>query len=88
MRRIVFPRMLITVVGALLLVSHASAARVDGDEGPHVLGHGVGLFTAGEVIAEENFETLENWVVQKEDRSGAALAKIGVKDRKLDCFVP
>ncbi|MDB2640889.1 hypothetical protein N9Y63_08510, partial [Akkermansiaceae bacterium] len=38
--------------GALLLVSHASAARVDGDEGPHVLGHGVGLFTAGEVIAE------------------------------------
>ena len=52
MRRIVFPRMLITVVGALLLVSHASAARVDGDEGPHVLGHGVGLFTAGEVIAE------------------------------------
>jgi hypothetical protein len=77
--------MLITVVGALLLVSHASAARVDG---PHVLGHGVGLFTAGEVIAEENFETLENWVVQKEDRSGAALAKIGVKDRKLDCFVP
>ena len=80
--------MLITVVGALLLVSHASAARVDGDEGPHVLGHGVGLFTAGEVIAEENFETLENWVVQKEDRSGAALAKIGVKDRKLDCFVP
>lgn len=85
MRRIVFPRMLITVVGALLLVSHASAARVDG---PHVLGHGVGLFTAGEVIAEENFETLENWVVQKEDRSGAALAKIGVKDRKLDCFVP
>ena len=49
---------------------HASAARVDGDEGPHVLGHGVGLFTAGEVIAEENFETLENWVVQQEGRSG------------------
>lgn len=71
--------------GALLQMAH-SQERFDG--GPAVLGHGVGLFKVGQLVAQDHFESLGNWVVQVQERSGFDLAKVEVQDGKLNCFLP
>lgn len=55
---------------------------------PVVLGHGVGLFEIGDLIAHDDFRELDKWVVQVEEKSGAAPARVEVEDGALDCFLP
>jgi len=57
-------------------------------EGPLVLGHGVGLFKVGSLLAQDDFEDLDNWVVQIQERSGFAPAKVAARGNSLDCLVP
>ncbi len=57
-------------------------------ENPLVLGHGVGLFKVGPLLAEDDFENLDNWVVQIQDRSGFAPAKVAASGNTLECLVP
>jgi len=57
-------------------------------ENPLVLGHGVGLFKVGPLLAEDDFENLDNWVVQIQDRSGFAPAKVAASGNALECLVP
>ena len=53
---------------------------------PVVLGKGAGLFQVGGLVAEDDFRDLKKWVVQLEERKGAA--SVQAKDGTLDCFVP
>lgn len=53
---------------------------------PVVLGKGAGLFQVGDLLAEDDFKDLEKWVVQLEERKGAA--SVQAKDGTLDCIVP
>lgn len=57
---------------------------------PVVIGHGVGLFKVGALIAEDEFEDLDNWVVQIQDQKDASLtpARVDARDRSLDCLLP
>lgn len=69
-------------------LTHVGAAQDSLTREPAVMGHGVGLFEIGKILTEDNFETLENWVVQLQARSGGTPAKVDAKDNKLDCYVP
>jgi hypothetical protein len=53
-----------------------------------VLGHGVGLFKVGSQLKLDDFENLENWVVQVQQRSGSEPARVEARDHSLDCLVP
>lgn len=55
---------------------------------PAVLGKGVGLFELGPELARDDFESLENWVVQIQQNKKGKSPKVAVKDQSLDCFVP
>ena len=55
---------------------------------PLVLGHGVGLFKIGKVLAQDKFDNLDNWVVQVQQRSGFKPARVEARENSLDCFVP
>ena len=68
--------------------THVGEGQDSLDQEPAVLGHGVGLFQTGKLLMADDFKTLDNWVVQLQDRSGSVPAKVGVKDNQLDCFVP
>lgn len=81
-------RSLILAVVLFFGIAQAGKGR-DGDgQEPVVLGHGVGLFKTGGVLFADDFDNAENWIVQLQDRSGPAPAKVGVRDNKLDCYVP
>lgn len=55
---------------------------------PVVLGHGVDRFRIGAQLAHDDFENLDNWVVQIQERSGFAPAKVVARDHSLDCRLP
>ena len=53
-----------------------------------VLGHGVGLFKVGPMLAQDDFETLNNWEVQIQERSGFQPPLVEARNGTLDCLVP
>lgn len=55
---------------------------------PLVLGHGVGLFQIGKQLAHDDFNDLNNWVVQIQERSGFPPAKVVAQEQSLDCLLP
>ncbi len=55
---------------------------------PVVLGHGVGLFKVGRQLAQDDFENLENWVVQVQERPGFEPAVVEARDGALNCLLP
>lgn len=58
------------------------------NEIPLVLGHGVDLFKVGPLLAHDDFDDLEHWVVQLQQRSGVQPARIEAEDNSLNCLVP
>jgi len=69
------------------LVSMTKAETNAGNE-PVVLGSGVGLYEVGPAIAMDDFENLDNWVVQVQEKPGAPPANIVTQNGSLDCFLP
>jgi len=55
---------------------------------PLVLGHGIGRFKIGPQLVQDDFENLGNWVVQIQERSELAPARVVARDHSLDCFLP
>ncbi|MEP4077077.1 right-handed parallel beta-helix repeat-containing protein [Haloferula sp.] len=83
----------VALVAAVFPISGAmaqekSAEDGSGKGGPLVMGRGVGLFEIGDLIAEEKFDSLKDWVVQIQDNSDFPPAKVEAKDQALNCFVP
>lgn len=72
----------------LLLLLSFSATDLFGEDHPLVLGRGQGRFQVGELLAEDDFDNLDNWVVQIQDRPGDAPARVVARDNRLDCFLP
>ena len=68
--------------------AEAARARESGVGGPVVRGHGVGLFEIGPLLVQDDFENLENWVVQVQERSGVEPAHVEARDNSLDCLLP
>ena len=65
----------------------AKTEETNGDD-PFVLGHGVGLFRVGPLLAHDDFESLDGWEVQVQERSGFEPARVDARDDTLDCLVP
>ena len=85
------PLSILLVASALTLSTFAQNApnsASSGESKPVVLGHGIGLFKVGRLLASDPFEDLKNWVVQVQDRPGSEPAQIEAKDGSLDCLVP
>jgi len=86
--------LMLSVPGAGVLAQATSnrARTVGGRETPGerplVLGHGVGLFEIGKVLAQDRFDNLDNWVVQVQQRSGFKPARVEALENSLDCLVP
>lgn len=55
---------------------------------PSVLGHGVGLFKVGDLIESDDFDNLDDWTVQIQERSGFDAAHVQVQNQTLDCLLP
>ncbi len=68
------------------LIAQTGDAKLD--DGPVVLGHGVGLFKVGNVIAKDDFEDLDNWVVQIQERTADGEPRVEARKGTLDCFLP
>lgn len=46
------------------------------------------LFKVGPLLARDDFENLENWVVQVEKKPGEKTARVIARENSLDCFLP
>lgn len=55
---------------------------------PLVMGRGVGLFKVGPLLARDDFNDLENWVVQIQKKSGFPPPKVWTRDNALECILP
>lgn len=55
---------------------------------PLVLGKGLERFQVGELLHRDDFEDLENWVVQIEKKDGFPDARVVARNRTLDCRLP
>ncbi len=64
-----------------------AASSATGSE-PKVLGRGIDLFEVGPLIAKDDFENLDDWVVQVEEREGFPPAKVEARENTLDCMLP
>ncbi len=57
-------------------------------DAPVILGHGEGAFQVGPLLAHDNFENLDHWVIQIQQRTGFPEASVKARDHSLDCLVP
>ncbi len=64
------------------------AAHVPTGTSPVVLGHGIGRFRIGPLLAEDDFESLQNWVVQIEQGRGKGEATVEARDNAMHCLLP
>ena len=85
-------RLLTCLLSLPMVCSNAIAQDVavheSSDNRPLVLGHGVGLFRIGELLAQDDFENLDNWVVQIQEKSGFDPAHVVARENSLDCLLP
>jgi hypothetical protein len=58
------------------------------DSKPLVLGRGVALFKIGRLLAKDDFENLDNWVIQIQERPDFPPAKVVARENSLDGLVP
>lgn len=90
--RVILTGLLLSLAGSPALAQpdrqRSSADRHSFGDSPLVLGHGVGLFRIGRLLARDDFQNRGNWVVQLQKRSGFKPARVEAKNHTLDCFVP
>ncbi|WP_404310235.1 right-handed parallel beta-helix repeat-containing protein [Neorhodopirellula lusitana] len=71
----------------LLFVACSFATRAQAGD-PVVLGQGEDAFKVGQLLAHDDFENLDNWVVQIQQRSGFPPARVAAREQSLDCLLP
>ena len=62
--------------------------QTDSEATPVVLGHGVGLFDIGPLLIKDDYENLDNWEVQIQQKSGFPPANVETRDNSLYCLLP
>ena len=78
-----------TVVLSLgIFFSITSLFSVVAQSKPEVLGKGLERFEVGAELYRDDFDNLDQWVVQVEQRDGFPEGKIEAKNQALDCRVP
>ena len=65
-----------TLVGLTSNSTQTAVAQETSETSPLVLGHGEGLFQGGALLAQDEFENLNNWEVQIQQRSGFPTANV------------
>jgi len=59
-----------------------------GGSAPVVLGVGKGRFKIGSLLAQDDFDDLDNWVIQLQDRAEFPPANVVARNNSLDSIVP
>ncbi|MFC1766025.1 DUF6250 domain-containing protein [Planctomycetota bacterium] len=83
-------------VGYVLCLSASCQAQVEApsdsdpmtEASPVVLGYGVGLFKVGAMQAQDDFENLDNWVVQIQENNAFEPPHVLARNNSLDCRLP
>lgn len=57
-------------------------------QGPKVIGYGKGTFSIGELIHQDNFTNLDNWVIQIEKKEADLKPEIIIENNTLELFTP
>jgi len=68
--------------------TQAETTKEESSDQPQVLGVGVGRFHVGKLLASDDFENLDNWVIQIQEKSGFDPPRVAVRDGSLDCLLP
>lgn len=55
---------------------------------PVVLGYGKGAFHVGPILKRDNFENLDQWVIQLQNKSGMDEGHVKAVNNSLNCLVP
>ena len=71
-----------------ILLSIASLVPVAAQTKPLVLGRGVERFEVGKVVYNDDFDDLDDWVVQIEEKDGFPKSQVEAKNQTLDARVP
>jgi len=66
----------------------ASLSTVTAQTKPLVLGKAAKRFQVGELLHRDDFEGLENWIVQIEKKDGFPAARVVARNQTLDCRLP
>jgi hypothetical protein len=81
-----------TVLSGLLvlsaLCSGAPARTTPARAAPVVLGHGIGRFQVGPLLAQDDFGDLRDWVVQIEQGRGKGKATVEARGNAMHCILP
>ena len=85
--------LIVVLAGSLTLAGSAqdtgrNLTRRPSGASPLVLGHGVGLFKIGRLLAQDDFADLNNWVIQVQEGAGLGQAVVEARNHALDCLVP
>lgn len=83
-----YPIFLLGAVFALAYPDKLSAQSRPPEPRPLVLGRAKQRFRIGELLARDDFKTLDNWVVQIQPKDAKPDPYVKVKDGILDCFLP
>ena len=73
---------------ALSALSGGALAQYHENAGPWVIGSAQGRFEVGELIAQDQFENLDQWIVQTQEAKGFPSPRVEARDRSLDCYLP
>lgn len=65
-----------------------SVLLVAAESRPVVLGRGVERFEVGPILHQDNFDDLDRWAVQVEEKGGFPEALVEARDSALHCFLP
>ncbi len=71
----------------LQVVAQPSSSFPDRQQ-PSVLGYGIEKFRIAKQIAHDDFESIDNWVVQIQKKSGTTKQHVKVENNTLDCLLP
>ena len=73
-------------IAAFLL--SAGVGSAEEESRPVVLGRGVNVFEVGPLVTKDDFENLDRWVVQVEEKEGYPEMEVVAREGNLDCLVP
>ena len=78
----------ISALSLAILFSLAGFSPVAAQSKPLVLGRGAQRFEVGDVLYQDDFDSLDRWVVQIEQKEGFPKPHVEAKNQTLDCQVP
>jgi len=82
------PITMAVLLATVVLTVSCTSQRSDEAISPVVIGYGDDLFQIGELLYEDDFENLDNWVVQIQESDAETQPKVQTENKSLDVLMP